>query len=279
MALIQKSSAGSAGLTELGFNKLEAKTSKRVIWLVAGPAKTGKSHLLFSMPGPLAYFNIDRGEEGTVEKFLEPDADSAIEPREVWNFDVNITRDMLSDPNTDLVKSKCEPVFIKALKAFDRVLLGDEGANIRSIGVDTWTEFFQLGCFARIGKDKQIIPVERTKVNGIFSAIIHSAFYRDKNVMLLAKTKEFDGVTSVVGYNQSEGLVQTVIMTGKTTKMVRPAEGGKPKKQTVFTYTITDCRQNRDIMGEQFTSDELGDEPFATLAAMIVPGTRKKDWR
>jgi hypothetical protein len=266
-------------MEELGFTKLAVKPSTRVIWLVAGPAKTGKSHLLYSMPGPLAYFNIDRGEEGTIEKFLEPDEDSGRTALTGWNYDVNITREMIADPNTEVVKAKCEPMFMSTLRAFDKVLMGPEGDAIRSIGVDTWTEFFQLGCFARIGKDKQIMPVERTKVNGIFSAIIHSAFYKQKNVMLLAKTTEFDGAVRIAGYNQSEALVQTVIMTGKTTKMVRPADGGKPKKQTVFTYTIAECRQNRELMGEMFTSDELGEEPFATLASYIVPNTKKRDWR
>lgn len=260
-------------LESLGLRKLTADRPKipRVVWLVAGKAKTGKSHLAFDAPGPLGYINIDAGEEGTVEKFVEGDEKSA--PKDIWSFDVRITRDMISQTNTELVKAKCEPLLAKSLKVYDEMLLGDAGNGLRSIIVDTWTEFFQLGCFARIGKDKQIIPVERTKVNGIYSSMIHDALYGQKNVILLAKTSEFDGVTKIAGYNQSEGLVQTVIWTDK--KLVRRGK----EQHTVYTYTITDCRQNKDLEGEVFTSDDLGEHPFAQLAAMIVPGTKARDWR
>lgn len=257
-------------LEAIGARKLTADPVRRVVWLVAGPAKTGKSHIAFDAPGPQGYLNIDKGEEGTIEKFLDH--------KDIWGVDIRITRDMIANANTEIVKTRCEPLLMKALTAFDEMLLGDAGKGIKSILVDTWTEFFQLGCFARIGKDKQIMPTERTKVNGIYASLIHSALYGAKNVILLAKTSEFDGVTKITGYNQSEGLVQTVIWTGKESKRVKN-EVGKLVQRSVYTYRITDCRQNKDMEGEQFDSDELGEHPFAQLASMIVPGTKARDWR
>jgi len=266
-------------LEALGLRKLTADKPAipRVVWLIAGKAKTGKSHLGFDAPGPLGYINIDAGEEGTVEKFIEGDGKSA--GKDIWSFDVRVTREMIGNTNADLVKVKCEPLLVNALKVYDEMLLGDAGKGLRSIVVDTWTEFFQLGCFARIGKDKQIMPTERTKVNGIYSSMIHDALYGRKNVILLAKTSEFDGVTKITGYNQSEGLVQTVIWTDKVMRRIKNEETGKLEQRSVITYTITDCRQNRDIEGESFDSVELGEHPFAQLASMIVPGTKVRDWR
>lgn len=257
-------------LEAIGARKLTAEPVRRVVWLVAGPAKTGKSHLAFDAPGPQGYLNIDKGEEGTIEKFLAH--------KDIWGVDIRITRDMIANANTDIVKAKCEPLMMKSLTAFDEMVLGDAGHGLKSVIIDTWTEMFALGCFARIGKDKQIMPVERTKVNGIYAALIHNALYGTKNVVLLAKTTEFDGVTKITGYNQSEGLVQTVIWTGKELKRVKN-DAGKLVQRSVYTYKITDCRQNKDMEGEQFDSDELGEHPFATLAGMIVPGTKARDWR
>lgn len=266
-------------LEALGLRKLTADRPKvpRVVWLVAGKAKTGKSHLAFDGPGPLGYINIDAGEEGTVEKFVE--GDGKFGPKDIWAFDVRITRDMISGKDADVTKAKCEPLLVKSLKAYDEMLLGSAGEGLRTIIVDTWTEFFQLGCFARIGKDKQIMPTERTKVNGIYSSMIHDALYGTKNVILLAKTSEFDGVTKISGYNQSEGLVQTVIWTDKKEVRVKNEDSDRLETKSVITYKITDCRQNRDLEGEVFDSGELGEHPFAQLAAMIVPGTKVKDWR
>lgn len=264
-------SINEKALTELGASKRTLESpSRRVVWLVAGEAKTGKTHLALDAPGPLGYLNIDMGEEGTIEKFLAAGKD-------VWGVDIRVTRQMTSDPNAEVVKAKCEPELMRSLRAFDEMVLGDAGRGLRSVIVDTWTEFFQLGCLARIGKDKQIIPVERTKVNGIYSSLIHSSLYGDKNVILLGKTKTYDGETSVVGYNQSEGLVQTVIMTGRKKKLEKV--DGKMQQKEVFTYTIQHCRQNKDLNGETFDSDELGEHPFAQLAAMIVPNTKPRDWR
>lgn len=270
MATTVTETVDAAALEALGARKMSAEPVKRVVWLVAGKAKTGKSHVLFDMPGPIGYINIDKGEEGTIEKFLTV--------KDVWGVDVRITRDMIANASTEIVKAKCEPLLMSTLKVTDAMMLGDAGRGLRSVGIDTWTEFFQLGCFARIGKDKQIMPTERTKVNGIFSSLIHNALYGTRNVMLLAKTTEFEGVTKIAGYNQSEGLVQTVIMTDKVLKRVKNDEG-KLVQKSVFTYRITDCRQNRDMEGEQFDSEELGEHPFAQLAAMIVPGTKARDWR
>lgn len=271
----QKSSASpieAKQLEALGLKRLTTDSVRssvpRVVWLVKGKAKTGKSHLAFDAPGPIGFINIDKGEEGTVEKFLEGDA-----AREIWGLDVMITRAMIANPNAEIVKAKCEPELTRCLKAYDGMLLEGASTAVRSIVIDTWSELFSLGCFARIGKDKQFMPQERTKVNGIFSSMIHDALYATKNVILLAKTTEFDGEVRTVGYNQSEGLVQAVIATDK--KIVRRGK----EQSTVFTYTITDCRQNKDLEGEMFTSEELGEHPFATLAAAIVPGTKPRDWR
>jgi hypothetical protein len=261
-------------LEKLGGNLLTvAPRRRRVVWLIKGQAKTGKSHLAFDAPGPMGYINIDRGEEGTVEKFLEAGVDG--KRKEIWNFDVNLTRDMIANQDADIVKVKCEPLLQRAMKFYDECLLGEAGKahGVRSIIIDTWSEFFSLGCFARIGKDKQFMPELRTKINGIFSSMIHDALYADKNVLLLAKVTEWDGKVKAVGYNQSEGLVQTVIETGKKVTVK-----GKTR-ETAFTYTITDCRQNRELEGETFDSDELGEHPFARLASMIVPGSKMSDWR
>lgn len=257
-------------LEAIGARKLTADPVRRVVWLVAGPAKTGKSFLAFDSPGPQGYINIDKGEEGTIEPFLET--------KDIYGVDIRLTRDMIANANVEITKLKCEPLLVAALTAFDEMVLGDAGKGLRSVIVDTWTEFFQLGCFARIGKDKQIMPVERTKVNGIYSSLIHNALYGKRNVILLAKTSEWEGVTKIAGYNQSDGLVQTVIWTDKTFKRVKD-ENGKLVQRRVYTYKVTDCRQNSDIEGEQFDSDELGDHPFAQLASMIVLGTKARDWR
>src|SRR5438105_995304 len=97
-------------LEEIGAHKMIVEPSNRVVWLVAGPPKTGKSRLFFDSPGPLGYINIDKGEEGTVEEFI---------PVGIWEVAIRMTREMISNPNTELVKTACEPLMMKALKAFD----------------------------------------------------------------------------------------------------------------------------------------------------------------
>ena len=56
-------------LKQLGFSDTYTPAPQRLIVDIAGPEKSGKTHLALTGPKPIIFFSIDKGTEGVVEKF------------------------------------------------------------------------------------------------------------------------------------------------------------------------------------------------------------------
>jgi len=247
-----------------GLTRAAKNRRPRVVWSIEAFGKCGKTHLAFSAPEPIVYWNIDRGEEGTIEKFLD-------QGKEIYQYDIPMTRDMLAG-TPEQVMRKCEPELRKFLASFDAVTktIGHPRGP-KTLIIDTFGDLFTLGCLALIGKNEKIMPMERTRVNSLFAGLVREAFYYDANLLLLHKLTEWDGKVKPSGFNQVEFLVQAIV---RCEKKVKKTVGGGSEHS--FVYTIQNCRHNTELEGESYDSKRYG---FAELASEIIDGTSPDDWR
>jgi len=205
------------------------KTKRRLIVSVEGPQKTGKTHQLLTAPDPIAFFDMDIGTEGVVTKF--PD-------KQVWvaQYDYHT----LKGPDISSIIAMWE-----RMKAnFLAMLVHPE---VKTIGVDTGTEMWELIRMARLGKLTQVMPHHYGPVNAEFRDLIRQSYASGKNVILIHKVKaeyvndKRTGKLERAGFSDIGFLVQVNLRAWR--------EDGN------FGFTIIDCRHNPKLNGMEFSGD------------------------
>ncbi len=124
---------------------------------------------------------------------------------------------------------------------------------------------------ARFGRLTQVIPYQYGPVNKEWRDLIREAYKHDKNLILLHKMKPQYINDKRTGEYERAGFSDTGFLVQINAQVYRyaPEDGGE------FVLSVTDCRQNPDIAGEEFEGD-LCCFPF--LAQMALPGVDPGMW-
>jgi len=246
-------------LLQAGFKPKTASLSKRLIIQVEGHEKTGKTHFALTAPGPIAYFGLDIGDEGVIEKFLAAGKD-IITPDD--NVRVPNVIEMASDgPRIDAVGAweQMKKAFVACCRS----------PQVRSIVWDTATEVWELIRLARFGKLSQVMPVQYGPVNAEMRGLIRIAYDSNKNFIMLHKMKaeyvndKRTGKYERAGFNDTEYIVQVNLRT------IHDPESGE------FGIEVINARQNMTLCGQIFMGDLCA---FPMLATMIMANTSPGDW-
>ena len=206
------------------------KSKRRLIASISGPQKTGKTNLALTAPAPIAFYDMDMGTEGVVEKF------AAIKKVYRSQYDYR----MLTAPDIAGIIVMWE----KMKKDF---IWGLESPDVATPIVDTGTEMWELLRMARFGKLTQVKPFHYGPVNAEFRDLIRLAYASSKDVIFTHKMKnEYiddrrTGKIERAGFSDMGFLVQINIETWYS-------EGE-------FGATIVDCRQNMDVAGMELTGE------------------------
>ena len=236
-----------------GFKKLtpDAKKASRLILAVSGREKQGKTHFSLTVPGPIAYFDLDIGTEGVVEKFVN-------NGKVIYHNDYNyhILKDIRS-------KGPIDPTpyveMWEGLKSdFVAVL---ESNQVKSIIFDTATEIWELLRMSRFGKLTQVMPHNYGPVNAEYRGLLRLAYMSNKNLVLLHKMKAEYVNDKRTGHFERSGFSDTGFMVQVNVRCWRRREDG------VFGLTVEDCRQNPDMSGMELESPMCD---FPTVAAMVT---------
>lgn len=234
---------------------------RRVIIAVDGLEKQGKTHFAFTAPGPIAYFDIDTGSEGVIEK-----------------FQAKGKRIIVPDPPFVISQSDGKDKNEKEWTRFNDLYLNAiRSGEVRTVAIDTATELWELLRLAEHGKLTQVLPVHYTKTNAKYREVIRAAFESTTtNLILLHKLKaewlaskadpskaNKSGKYERAGFGETGFLVQANL----TAYRVSPADRADTPQDPGWRLLVKDCRQNPDLAGMEFQNDAIN---FPMLAALML---------
>ena len=139
----------SASLSSLGFGEVSLSSRKALLVCSQALEKKGKTHFALTAPDPIALISTDTGSEETAAKFKKMG---------------KVIHLLKSTPPKEIGNNHAAAVteWEKLLKAWYGVI-GDR--SIRTMIVDTHTEFWQVMRLARFGKLEQVPPKKYDEVN------------------------------------------------------------------------------------------------------------------
>lgn len=234
-----------------GMSKPKLTVSKRVVMSLEGMDKTGKTHFALTAPGPIALFNFDIGLEGVIHKFAD---------KEILTSDVQFARTGDAD------------AWVQTWEDFKRMFTeAIRHPDVRTVVIDNGTEMWELLRLARLGKLTQVMPHKYTELNTEFRELMRrEVFESNKNVIFIHKVKQqwvndkFTGKYERAGFKDIGYLVQLNALSWWD------------EDEQEFCLTVMNSRHDPELIGEELRGPMLN---FPTLATMIFPGTRTKDWR
>ena len=243
-----------------GFVDVKANRHKRLIMSVEGLEGSGKTHFAMTAPPMVAYFDIDIGSEGVIEKF----ADRIIG---VWPPDELKYREAIEQEQWRKVWESYKVAYKTALKS----------KEVKTLVVDTATELWELCRLANFGRVIQVMPNQYGPVNKEFRDLVRDAYNTDKNLVMIHKQKdEYIGTI-----NRATGK-EISVRTGKV-KRAGFADMGYLCQVTIevkrmnreFKLEILKCRQEESLMGTEL---ETPMNTFPFLATQVYPDTQEDDW-
>lgn len=269
---------------DAGFKLAGSETNYRLIVCSRAKEKHGKTHFSMTAPGPYAYINYDQGDEGVLEKFVRAGAKIykcdlpkplIIKSRVTAKNDKE--RERLEKEQMDQRIQQYEDYWVRGRDAFVAAVANP---HIRTIVVDTATEFYESLCLSRFGKLTQVMPFMYGPVKQDFRDVLRLAFTRkDLNVIFVNKMKKeykenskgdavFTGKMEMKGFDDLGYIAQVTI-----THLRVDLPGGGVK----FGIRIDDCRANADCIGTfLWSEDEMCD--FPNLGMTVFPDSSPEDW-
>jgi hypothetical protein len=231
---------------------------KRLLVNIEGLDKGGKTHLALTAPGPIALFDMDRGLEGVVQKFM---GDKEILFTSYRHLPV-------------VTEADHKALWVKFERDYDVALAGK---GIRSIIFDTATELWEkarLAEFGRLSNVQHMYPA----LNAKFRKLIDRAFDAEKNLILINKRKKTyaqnkKGEDSWTGGWERAGFGETGYMV--QVNLHAYAEGRGENGDVLFACEVINSRLQPGLNGEVF-SGELCSFPF--IASLLRPDTELTDW-
>lgn len=198
----------------------------RLIASVEGKQGSGKTHFALTAPDPIAFINLDRGDEGVIEKF----------------GDKKISTAYIRPVGTEEGAKQQMKIFSEA---YDYSVLSEE-SEFRTVIVDTNSVLWELLRMSLFGSLKAM-PTNYMEPNLKMANIARKAAESDKHVIFLHRLKEEWGAKGPTGnfvfsgHKEMPYLVQAVIRL----------ERGDSNPED-YNAVITRCRHNTALIGRKF---------------------------
>lgn len=244
-------------ITSVGFKPLDSTIHPRIIMALSGPQRFGKTHFALTTPGPIAYFNIDMGDEGVTDKFADQ--------KKIYNFPMDV-------PTGDNMQEIARESWASFVPAYDLAL-----KEMRSIVIDTASELWEILRIARFGKLTEIMPYQYTPVNAEFKDLFHKAKHTTStNVIFLHRVKVEYANNQPTGnlvpawYNKTAYEVQLV---GTMRRYERNVDEGR--EATEFRLFIDDSRHNASLINMELPGIMSN---FPAMAQTVIPKSKPEDW-
>ncbi len=231
---------------------------KRLIIRIGGLEKEGKTHFALTAPDPIALFNLDRGLEGVLDKFVGMGKEihvAEFKPHRVPAGSVD-----------DVIAANL-PIWKEIQEEYYNALDTDK---YRSLVIDTDTKMYEIARLALFGKLTQVKSHHYTLLNDQYRALVDRAYDCDKNVIFISKLKKqykdnSKGDSAWTGKHEESGFTDLGYNTMVNLRARIDIEGDN-------YIEVLNCRANRDMRGNQYFSNASQDDAnFATVAADVYP--------
>lgn len=263
-------------LKDRGFIKAGTFREPMLVIDYRGEHKNGKTYQLLTAPGPIGLISMNIGTYGVVQRFAG-EKDIYLKqyhvPLEIKKISKTISKKAVEAEERNPLKYNIDEAIDiwESIKADFYYLLGDP--DIKTIGIDTGTDAYQLIRVARFGKLDQVESHLYGPVYVEFSHLIRSVFDRTegkpiKNLITLHELKDdyqkYDmpngktielktGKRLLDGYKKFPGLVQI------------NCECFKREKD--FVVKILDCRDTAQFDGFELINEDAN---FDNLKELIL---------
>lgn len=215
--------------------------------------KRGKTTFGFTMPKPLAYFQIDANYEHALAK-----------ARKEYGKDSIRHLSYQPDPRGD-IKASNAAAFDRLIKDFDYCV-----DNYRSIQVDTSSELMDIRKIAEFGRTTQIQQIFYGGLYADFRWMVKRALDSNCNVNFVHRLKDEWQNGDRTGGFVMEGWKGVMFDAQVYVQHERDEDGN-------FITNILECAQDARQMGAVLSSADE-DNDFAALAMRIFPESDREDW-
>jgi AAA domain len=257
---------GTATMESVGFVEyIEEEPKPRMIVATMSQEKRGKTHFAMTAPGPIAYINIDKGEEGVLNKFKKKGK--------------RILYKEIPKPKRGLKGDAAKAAYTEAFEEIKEALeVAIDNPSIKTVVVDTATELWEYLRLARHGKLTQIMPHQYTDINAEFRELIRTLFDSNKNAILIHKVKKeykegkdgkanFTGRYEFAGFSEMRFLAQVVVEHRRYENEEGPG--------VTFGIKVLDSRLEPDCIGLELDGPSCN---FTDLAISHFPDIDPSEW-
>jgi len=247
--------------------------------VLCGHAGNGKTHFGLTAPGGIAYFNLDKGLKGVLQKFVND--------KKIYLHNINMPKPetgvMFSEDKHGKAKAVTyqivkEEFVDQARKCWDQVVHLSRTAynskNIKSIVYDTESAMWELIRLARFGKTTQVEPYQYGPVNLEYSGLVEELCGSGKNVIFLDRMKKTYMHEKWTGKYERGGFGSLGYLADVSGQIVYN------EKEGMWYIDINDkCRIDPAFMGVRLPNDDYPlPVDFPNLAVSLVEGTEYEDW-
>jgi hypothetical protein len=226
---------------------------QRIVMAAAALQKRGKTRWGFTMPKPLAYFQLDANYEHVLAWARKQYGKDKI--RHIRYF---------ADPRGD-IRAANAAVFERLIKDFDYCV-----DNFRSVLIDTSTELMDVRKIAEFGRNTQIPQIYYGSIYSDFRWMVKRALDSNCNVNFVHRLKDEWKAGDRTGEFVMDGWRGVQFDAQVYVEHQRDAEGE-------FTTNILECAQNASLMGMTLAASEEEND-FKTLAMRVFPDSDESDW-
>ena len=258
----------------------------RMIASVEGEVGTGKTHFGLTGPAPILVQSIDKGTEGTIEKFRNGELASKEIYEESYDWEaagiIVDEEDVLPDDAEEKVRVEglIQEQAIEIRNKWEKDLFYAIDNGIRTVMGDTESRIWQVYRYAEFGGPNADNVRDYDKLNGRFERIVNRCKAADVNLFLVRSTKDKWGVFNgkfgkkgreVWGYDHLPGCMnEEFTFIHRTDKEQEEAGDGLGE----YVIRIGKCRINPAL---QFTL--LPRCTFTEMGMELVPGSEEGDWQ
>lgn len=275
----------------------QAVGKKRLFITSEGETGGGKTRFLWTMPGPIAVVDFDRGTEGVLDVVRNSDGlpvnmyghPILRKPFEFAEFDEG-GRTMTVNEWAEAKRS-----YEMLKKVIEDLVRSNE---VRTLAVDTGTAAYALAQAARFGqlaRVGEVPPQMWTSMQAEFENIFLRAYDYGCNVYIThrqgSKFKGLSGEKELKGYKLIKSLAQVHLDFRK--QLMRVPDPSSPVAgatidQARLSIKVIKCRQRWSLDGHEFPVVMLGEDQngmmqsiggrFVDVAMAVFPQSREEDW-
>lgn len=260
----------------------------------------GKTNFALSMPKPLTIVSVDPNTRAVVEKAV---AEGVVDEGDVTVHYLKMPATAFNDK--DDIKDDAAESWEAVIDAL-RPLVGDNPDGVKSVGLDTATEFDVMNVLSTFGKSDQISPETRRNmmgpVNTRWKGVIRALGDAGLNVCLLHRSRakwetklergvggskevrsEMSGPWDFerVGYKETGNMVSVEVQL-----KFDPDREGASKLSDRFGLRISRSTIRPAIIGSEWWGRQKAEDgtrihcaTFAWLAVQLYPHTTLDDWK